>query len=83
MKEEIKEILEKLKENISIVSVEEEHLLLDYITNLQEENEELNNIINEIEKEIETFDKSDFNTNNIIIFANNIINIMKEGDKDE
>ena len=33
---EIKEILEKLKENISIVSVEEEHLLLDYITNLQD-----------------------------------------------
>ena len=38
MKEEIKEILKKLKENISIVSVEEEHLLLDYITNLQKEN---------------------------------------------
>ena len=41
MNNEIKEILEKLKENISIVSVEEEHLLLDYITNLQKENERL------------------------------------------
>ena len=38
MKEEIKEILDNLKQHISIISVEDEDLLLDYITNLQEEN---------------------------------------------
>ena len=37
MKDEIKEILQQLKQHISIVSIEDEDLLLDYITNLQEE----------------------------------------------
>lgn len=47
---EIKEILEKLKENISIVSVEEEHLLLDYITNSQQENDRLTEQNNDLRK---------------------------------
>ena len=48
MKDEIKEILDKLKDrnwydefNLDKLRKEETHLLLDYITNLQEENEEL------------------------------------------
>ena len=41
MNNEIKEILDMLKQHISIVSIEDEDLLLDYITNLQQENHEL------------------------------------------
>ena len=50
MKDEIKEILNKLEKYESIINVDEEKLLLDYITNLQEENDRLNNIIDELEK---------------------------------
>lgn len=41
MNNEIKEILDMLKQHISIISVEDEDLLLDYIINLQEEYEHL------------------------------------------
>ena len=48
MKDEIKEILDKLKDrkwydefNLDKLRKEETHLLLDYIIDLQEENEEL------------------------------------------
>ena len=37
MNNEIKEILDMLKQHISIVSIEDEDLLLDYITNLQQQ----------------------------------------------
>ena len=66
-------------EMVGTFTLDRINMISDILTNLLKENEELNNIINEIEKEIETFNKSDFNTNNIIIFGNNIINIMKEG----
>ena len=35
------------------VTLEEQKMILDYITNLQEENDRLNNIINELEKWVE------------------------------
>ena len=58
MKDEIKEILETLKycveknEYLEISNMKEWKPLLDYITNLQEENERLNNIISELENKI-------------------------------
>ena len=63
MSDEMKEILRTLKakstrykyclkENISYNDESyEAYLLLDYITNLQEENDRLNNITNELEKD--------------------------------
>ena len=45
MNYEIKEILDMLKRNESIIAVDDEQLLLDYITNLQQENERLNNML--------------------------------------
>ena len=57
MQEEIKEILEELKDDKQMCShcyyrifKDDRDKLLDYITNLQEENERLNNIIDELEK---------------------------------
>ena len=60
MSDEIKEILDKAKEISGYGSDGKQHTrmfnqfeakaLLDYITNLQEENERLNNIINELER---------------------------------
>ena len=63
MKDEIKEIVSmSADEDIEIKYINERgsyvyknidiYELLDYITNLQEENERLNNIINELEKDI-------------------------------
>ena len=60
MSDEIKEILDKAKEISDYGADGKQHTrmfnqfeakaLLDYITNLQEENERLNNIINELEE---------------------------------
>ena len=52
MNNEIKEILEQLKQHISIVSIEDEDLLLDYITNLQEENIHLDKVNCQLRKKI-------------------------------
>ena len=62
MQEEIKEILDKLQKvanretasrNALMEMKDKDYqLLLDYITNLQEENKQLNNIIDELEKEM-------------------------------
>ena len=41
MNDEIKEILDMLKHHISIISVEDEDLLLNYISNLEEKNNKL------------------------------------------
>lgn len=61
MSDEIKEILNKAKEISGYGSDGKQHTrmfnqfeakaLLDYITNLQQENDRLNNIINELEKD--------------------------------
>lgn len=70
MKDEIKEILDDIKklveedktpENMKkyvggTFNVIELRVLLDYITNLQEKNERLQNIINELEQYIEMID---------------------------
>lgn len=56
MNKELKEILDKLKycveknEYLEETNMKNWKPLLDYITNLQQENERLNNIINELEK---------------------------------
>lgn len=57
MQEEIKEILDRLfvykNENDEMARCfEERKKMADYITNLREENERLNNIIDELEKEM-------------------------------
>lgn len=41
--------------------------ILDYITDLQQENEKLNNIINELEKYLEEHSKLDYESNATII----------------
>ena len=63
MNDEIKEILDRLKEDLYIPMEDnreyklldkgDDKLLLDCITNLEQENERLNNIINELEKWLE------------------------------
>lgn len=70
MSEEVKEILEALKPHNDIIkeyplklSIEEQKLLLDYITNLQKENEEVKDqkkkAIEWIKKHITTYQKND------------------------
>lgn len=64
MKTEIKEILDNVKlccditkdQSFTIYQREDILATLDYITNLQEEIERLNNIINELEKKYEKQD---------------------------
>ena len=68
MEDEIKQILDKLKdgnwyEELDLTGTmwielrfEETHLLLDYITNLQEENNRLNNIITELNELIDSYE---------------------------
>ena len=82
MKEEIKERIKAyyLGENISEV--------LDYITNLQEENERLNNIINELEKWLEEkIDEYAINLEYLseerMYSVKNKLKELKEGNKDE
>lgn len=71
MNNEIKEIIDKLKllcyddysleVSVDYIRRKAEKILLDYITNLQEENERLNNIITELDtflkNKIDNFDK--------------------------
>ena len=68
MSDEIKEILANTLEylegidetrNTKILTTNETNILLDYITNLQKENDRLNNIINELEKWVDEYPSED------------------------
>jgi hypothetical protein len=66
MNNEIKELLEHIEilDNTDyILHSDKAKALLDYITNLQEENKRLNNIINELEKVID-YELSEIRKNN-------------------
>ena len=53
------------------VTLEEQKMILDYITNLQEENDRLNNIINELEKWVDEYPSED-------VWYEHITNKLKE-----
>ena len=95
MSDEIKEILESLAKKTSIYKMQinrgtsfntdeyEASLLLDYITNLQQENDRLNNIINGLQEEIEfyidiTIDHLETNNEEINFALRNKCRAMRE-----
>jgi UDP-N-acetylglucosamine pyrophosphorylase len=85
MKDEIKEILDLLKycveknEYLEVPNMKEWKPLIDYITNLQEENEKLNKILNELEKWLkENLTKDDIKNHFVVVSVIGVLEKLKE-----
>ena len=90
MNNDIKEILDKLNNKAEhyILYDYEAHLLLDCITNLRESNKFLNNIIDELEKELklaytDLFEYELVNGRELIENTLNVLKELKEGSDKE